>query len=144
MGQQYDVFHVDQFLRHFRFRGEHVEAGRKYGFGFQRLDEGRLVNDRAPRNVDQNTIRPQRLQNFAVDHIFGCCTARHDDNEDIDIARHRDEVGVMFVADVHRLLSAVIDDRQIKRFEPLCNRFSDPSHAYNTDGAVSQRVRFSQ
>ena len=43
MREQHDMIHLEQFLRHLRFLGEHVEAGGIDGAVLERLDQRRLV-----------------------------------------------------------------------------------------------------
>ena len=53
--------------RHVRLVGEDVEAGAQDRAGLQRLDQRRLVDDAAARDVDEDALRPERLQHLRVD-----------------------------------------------------------------------------
>ena len=69
-GSEHDMLHVDQLLRHLRLVGEHVEAGGQDRLRPQRLDQRRLVDDAAAGDVDQDAVRPERLQDLRVDEML--------------------------------------------------------------------------
>ncbi len=81
MWQQHDILHGLQFVRHVRLVGEHVEACRENGAGFQRRDQRRLVDDGAARDVDQDAARTERLQHVGIDHLGGGGAAGHDHDQ---------------------------------------------------------------
>ncbi len=71
---------------------EDVEAG-SVDFFPQRLDQRRLVDHPAARDVDEDAALAERLEHLRVDHVVGLGATRHDRDERVDVLRHRDEVG---------------------------------------------------
>src|SRR5260370_38731895 len=68
MGEQHDVVHLQQRLRHLRLRHIAVEAGRIDLLLLQGPDQRRLVDHRAPRHADQATPPAARVKHLRVAH----------------------------------------------------------------------------
>jgi hypothetical protein len=137
MRQQDHVVHLDQLLRHCRLVGEHVESGREDLFLLQRLDQRRLVHDRAARHVDQNAFGAERLEHLGVDQVAGRGTPRRDDEQHVGGARHLDQVRVVRVGK-RPPAARMIDHRHLHGVEPARDRLADAADADDADGAVAQ------
>ena len=69
MGQQHRVLDGDQLGRHTRLVLEDVEASGEDGPVLQRLDQRLLVDDRAAADIDDDAVRPERLQDLGIDDV---------------------------------------------------------------------------
>ncbi len=139
MRQQHDVRHRQQLFRNFRLFGEDVQPGCHDLSLAERRDQSGLVDDRAARNVDQNTLGSESFQHRGIDHVFGRGAAGHDDNERVHVARHVDELRVMPIGKLGPLVPRVVGDRHAERFQPAGDRYANAPHAEQADAAVAQR-----
>ena len=138
MRKQHHVLHCDELRGHLGLALIDVEARRQDGLVLQRLDQRRLVHNRAARHVDEDAVGTERLEHGGVDQVPGLRAARRDD-EHVDIARHLDEVGIVSVRDARRRPPRVIGHRHLHGLEPARDRLPDAAHADHADGAVTQR-----
>ena len=65
MREEHDIVEGEQRLRHVRLVGEDVEARGADRAGRERLDQRRVVDHRAAADIDQDAVRPERLQDTA-------------------------------------------------------------------------------
>ena len=82
MGQKHSIIERDELVRHARLVLEHVETRRQNCLAPQRLDQRLLIDQRAARDIDQNTIGTERLQHFGIDDMArrGAAGRDHDQN----------------------------------------------------------------
>ena len=140
MRQQGGVGEVEQGLRHVRLVGEDVEPGRKDGAVGQRRGQRRLVDRAAAPDIDEDAVRPERLQNLGVDGLFGRGTARRHRNQRVDRLRQRHQRRVIGVGETLDLPPVVIGDRQPERLQPPRDGLPDAAHAENA-GRRPRKVR---
>ena len=67
---QHDILHREERRRHVRLVGEDVEPGAAEPPFLKRRDQRRLVDDGAARDVDQDALRPERIEDAAVDELL--------------------------------------------------------------------------
>ena len=62
MRLQHDVVHREQRFRHVRLVGENIEAGAAEAAFLERRHQRRLVDHRAARDVDEDALRAERVE----------------------------------------------------------------------------------
>ena len=95
---------AQQRRRHVRLVVKHVEPGSTELSRRQRLDQRRLVDQPAARDVDEDAARPQRLDDRLIDDRPPRSLRRAGGAQEQDVAvpRQRDGVGIGAVGDVAR------------------------------------------
>ncbi len=107
----------------------------------QCFDQRLLVDDAAPRDVDQIPVRTQRLDHPAVDQLSGTRATRRRDDQYIHAPgqlHRRRHIGVLRVGD---LVAIVVRDGAAKSAEPLCNRTPDAAEPNDPDPRVAHLAR---
>ena len=64
--------------------------------------------------------------------------ARRDNHDHIDVARHLDQICIIFIGDFGILAARMINHRHFHRFEPAGDRLANAAHPDHTDGAIAQ------
>ena len=141
MRQQYDVVERHQFLRYLRLLRIDIETRRQDPPLLERLDQRGLVDHRAARHVDEDAFRAERVEHRGVDHVLRRRSARHDRQQNVDVAGHGDEVRIVLVRHTRLRIAAVVDDLHLKGFETTRDGLADPAHADETDSRVAQAGR---
>ena len=72
MRQQHHIVHFEQGFRHIGFITKHIEACTSDTLFLQRCDQGVFINNRTTCNVNQKSLRPQRIEDARGDEI-SCC-----------------------------------------------------------------------
>ena len=93
MGEKHDIVEREQRLRHVRLVGEDVEAGGADRAGRERLDQRRIVDHRAAADIDQDAVRPERLEHAGIDRALRRRRAGEDDHQRVDRLGHGVKVG---------------------------------------------------
>ena len=107
--QQHDVIHREQRCGNVRLVREDIETGALDCPVLQRIDERRLVDDRAARDIDQDAFLAERCQHLGVDEVARRRAAGARDDEKIDIRRQRFQVGQEAIRNVLRLAAGISD-----------------------------------
>ncbi len=100
MRQQHRVVLGDQPGGHMRFVLEHIEPCTQDRPRAQGFNESRLVNDAAARHVDQDALRPERLQHGGIDETLRLRAARRDNDQHVNRPSETDGAVVIGVGDV--------------------------------------------
>ena len=82
MRQKHSIIERDEFVRHAGLILEHVETRRQNCLAPKRLDQRLLIDQRAARNVDQNAVGTERLEDFGIDDMArpGAAGRNHNQN----------------------------------------------------------------
>ena len=76
MRLQDDVLERQEALVDVRLVPEHVEAGALDDVALERVEQGCLIDGRSARDVDQDAVASQRLQDIGVDDALACWRPR--------------------------------------------------------------------
>lgn len=141
MRQKDDMVHVDQFPRHVRLIGEHVEPGAQDPPPAKRRHQSRFVDERAARHIDENSIWAQGVENFRIDDIVGFGTSGRDDDEQARGLCKLTKSRIIIVGDASLAVSAMIGDGQSEGLCPLGDGFADTSQAKDSEPSAAQARR---
>jgi len=107
----------------------------------QGFNQSRLVYNRTPRHIDQETLRTQRLQYFGIDQVFGGSSARRDDDQVVDFGSQGRRCGYIFVRYVGARAARVVADLHVKRSRTLGDSLANAAHAHNAQPSTRQFAR---
>lgn len=138
MGQQHHILQPQQRLRHMRLPGEDVEPGGVERARLERGDQGRLVDNAAAGDVDDDALRPERGQHGGIDQPPGLRPARGHDHQGVDGLGHPDQAVVIGVRNLRLLPAPVIGDRHPEALQPLGDGEPDPPEPEDADPALPQ------
>lgn len=133
MREQHDVVQVEQFGRYLRFFGEDVQSRARQFPGRQQFHQRVLVDDAAPRDVDQIALATQSPQHRAVDQLVRVAVARGGDDQDVD--RLGELHRRLRIAEGRSLDAAavVIGDGAVESEQPGRDRRTDAAQAQDAD-----------
>ena len=84
MRQQHDVVHPAQFRWYIRLVGEHIQSGARQLPPDQQFDEGILINDASPCDIDDVSVRSKSFQHCTAHQVLGARAASGGNHEHID------------------------------------------------------------
>lgn len=85
MRSENDIAHADQRLGNMRFVLEDIERCTLQPACHKNINQRLFIHQRPSGDVDENTVRSQRLQHLAVDRVFGLRRCRRRDNQDVAV-----------------------------------------------------------
>ena len=141
VGQQHDVVHPQQSIRHLRLVNEHVQARAREPACGQRVHQRRFVDHAAPGDIDQIPVGAERVDDVTVDQVAGFGATGRCDDQHVDLAgqlERRCHVGIRRIGD---LMAIVVADRAPERRKPLGDSVSDAPQPDDPHAGVADLTR---
>ena len=107
--RQHHLLHGQERGRHARLVPEHFESRARNAAVFQRLDQRRFVDDGAARDVDEKSLRSQRVENSARPPICASRASPGTSRSGNRSLRHLQQFGIVRMHDARFLARPVIE-----------------------------------
>ena len=124
---------VAQCRWHIRFIGENTQSGARQPPRNKQLDESVLINDAAPRHIDDISVRSESFQHRPAYKVFGAWTADGRNHQHVVAFSQLDRRTDVTERCAGYFTATVIRDGAIKADEPLRDGQSDSAKADNAD-----------